>query len=55
MLVAQYNPGNKDLTVKGDYPKPTPPPGKILLKVAACGGALTSVYYLITAESIHMY
>jgi NADPH:quinone reductase-like Zn-dependent oxidoreductase len=39
MFVAQYNPGNKDLTLKDDYPVPHPGPGQVLVKVAACGGA----------------
>ncbi|KAI0031070.1 chaperonin 10-like protein [Vararia minispora EC-137] len=46
MLVAQYNPGQKDLSLKTDYPVPTPPPGKVLLKVAACGVCHSDIAFI---------
>ncbi|KAJ7873199.1 N-benzyl-3-pyrrolidinol dehydrogenase [Mycena leptocephala] len=46
MFAAQYNPGNKDLTLKDDYPVPHPGPGQVLVKVAACGVCHSDVAFI---------
>ncbi|KAF8532177.1 GroES-like protein [Gautieria morchelliformis] len=46
MFVAQYQPGEKHLALKDGYPVPSPGPGKVLLKVAACGVCHSDIMFI---------
>ncbi|KAJ7639234.1 N-benzyl-3-pyrrolidinol dehydrogenase [Roridomyces roridus] len=46
MFAAQYNPGDAQLTLRTDYPVPTPGPGQVLVKVAACGACHSDLAFI---------